>query len=329
MWVQRYDPTRLVNGPSGWNDWEGGQNNRGNSMHLPAGQEEAAHAVDKHDYGFRPKMFPVNDRRASFLGEFGGIGCRVKGHLWTENAWGYGGTGKDTDRSGVQQKFVSLMEHVGGLAYRGLAGSVYTQTTDVEGEINGLITYDRRVVKFDEAALAAVHAKVRRFAALGASPQAETTLAPTHDPDPKAWAYSFEEPAADWFRPAFDDGAWSRSAGGFGNGGIERGHPSAKVATRWATKTLWVRRHFNCAVPRQKLLAAFVNTFHDEDAEIYLNGTRILSLKGYVTDYCSYLVDAEAFAKAVKEGDNVLAVKVVQTTGNQYFDLGLSLVLGQ
>ena len=167
MWVQRYDPTRLVNGPSGWNDWEGGQNNHGNSKHLAAGEEEAAHAVDKHDYGFRPRMFPVNDRRASFLGEFGGIGCRVKGHLWTENAWGYGGTGNDTDRASVQQKFVSLMEHVGGLAYRGLAGSVYTQTTDVEGEINGLITYDRKVVKFDADALAAVHAKVRKLAASG------------------------------------------------------------------------------------------------------------------------------------------------------------------
>ena len=72
----------------------------------------------------------------------------------------YGGTGNDTDRASVQQKFVSLMEHVGGLAYRGLAGSVYTQTTDVEAEINGLMTYDRKVLKFDPAVLKAAHEKI-------------------------------------------------------------------------------------------------------------------------------------------------------------------------
>jgi len=94
VWTQKYDPSRIVDGPSGWNDYEGG--NKG--PHKPTGVEEAADLVDKHDYGKRPRMWPVNDRRASFLGEFGGIGCRVDGHLWTDKAWGYGGTGKDTDR---------------------------------------------------------------------------------------------------------------------------------------------------------------------------------------------------------------------------------------
>ena len=169
MWTQRYDPTRLVDGPSGWHDYEGGDmgwqlGQRGATKHRPLGEEEAAHAVDKHDYGPRPTMPPVNPRRASFLGEFGGIGCRVDGHLWTTNAWGYGDTGRDTDRSEVQQKFVALMDHVAGLAAQGLAGSVYTQTTDVEGEINGLVTYDRKVVKFDPAALAEVHRRVREAA---------------------------------------------------------------------------------------------------------------------------------------------------------------------
>ena len=328
MWTQRYDPTRLVDGPSGWNDYEGGDRGwkqRGGSSHKPLGEEEAAHAVDKHDYGVRPRMFPVNPRRASFLGEFGGIGCRVADHLWTTNAWGYGGTGNDVDRTAVQEKFIALMEHVGNLARRGLVGSVYTQTTDVEAEINGLITYDRRVVKFDPAALAAVHGRVRAKAAMGLVPTVAREVFPKRDPDPRAWAYAFEEPAADWFAPAFDDAAWKRSAGGFGGSGIERDQAAAKVATPWTTKTLWVRRHFAWAGTSEKLVEAVFDMFHDEDAEVYLNGVKILSAKGYTTDYVPFGVPAEAFAKAVRKGDNVLAVKVVQTAGGQFFDLGLSV----
>ncbi len=169
MWTQRHDPTRLVDGPSGWRDYEGGdlgwKDGKPNATrHKPLGEEEAAHAVDRHDYGSRPTMPPVNPRRASFLGEFGGIGCRVEGHLWTTNAWGYGDTGKYTDRKAVEGKYVALMDHVAGLVAQGLAGSVYTQTTDVEAEINGLVTYDRKVVKFDPAALAEVHRRVREAA---------------------------------------------------------------------------------------------------------------------------------------------------------------------
>lgn len=330
MWTQRYDPTRLVDGPSGWFDFEGGDRGwkaelRGGSAHKPLGEEEAAHAIDKHDYGARPQMFPVNPRRASFLGEFGGIGCRVADHLWTTNAWGYGGTGNDADRAAVQAKFVALMEHVGNLARRGLAGCVYTQTTDVEAEINGLITYDRKVVKFDPAALAAVHDRVRAKAALGLVPTVAKEVFPKRDPNPRAWAYTFDAPAADWFRPAFDDAAWKRSAGGFGGGGIEKAHAAAKVATPWTTKALWVRRHFAWDDAPAKIVEAVVEMFHDEDAEVYLNGERILAVTGYTTDYVPFGIDAEAFAKAVRKGDNVLAVKVVQTVGGQFFDLGLSV----
>ena len=331
MWTQRYDPTRLVDGPSGAHDWEGGDvwkkpaQGGGPTQHLPPGVEEAAHAVDKHDYGPRPRMWPVNDRRASFLGEFGGIGCRVEGHLWTTNAWGYGGTGRDADRRAVQEKFVTLMEHVAGLARRGLAGSVYTQTTDVEGEINGLLTYDRKVVKFDPAALAAVHDRVRAKAAQGGLPTETRAVLPIRDPNPTAWAYVFASPAEDWMRPAFDDAAWKRAAGGFGGRGIGRDHKAAKVATKWETNAIWLRRTFMLDAVPEKLLEATVEMFHDEDAEVYLNGQLILSAKGYTTDYVPYGIPAEKFRAAVKKGRNVLAVKVVQTVGAQFFDLGLSL----
>ena len=328
MWTQRYDPTRLVDGPSGAHDWEGGaiwMKPHRTTQHLPLGVEEAAHAVDKHDYGQRPKMHPLNPRRASFLGEFGGIGCRVEGHLWTTNAWGYGNTGRDVDRKAVQAKFVSLMEHVAGLAEGGLAGSVYTQTTDVEAEINGLLSYDRRVVKFDSAVLAAVHDKVRAAAARGLVPRTTRQLLSRLDPDSRAWAWTIEEPAAAWMQPSFDDSAWARACGGFGNKAITRDHPHAKVNTDWSTKTIWLRRHFTYAARPEKLLRVTAEMFHDEDAEIYLNGRLILSVPGYNTDWTSFTIPLDAFAAAVKAGDNVLAVKVKQEVGGQYFDLGLSI----
>lgn len=166
-WTREYDPShRLVNGPSGWRDFEGGDKSHDAKdrawTKFPAeGEPVSCDSVDRHDYNFRPTMHATNPGRVSFLGEYGGIGCRVAGHLWTDNAWGYGGTGGDTNRVEVQQKYIDLSAHVAGLAKKGLGGAVYTQTTDVEGEINGIMTYDRKVLKFDPAAMKQAHDEIR------------------------------------------------------------------------------------------------------------------------------------------------------------------------
>ena len=170
--VRRYDPTRLVNGPSGAFDWEGGHllpkgwtwTNRVETAHKPAGVCEAADVVDMHLYR-GPKMFKVNDRRVSFLGEFGGLGHPVEGHTWNgAKGWGYGGVSDTSTREGLEKTYLALMAKLGDLAEWGLAGSVYTQTTDVEIELNGLLTYDRKVLKYDAAKLRAAHAEVIRRA---------------------------------------------------------------------------------------------------------------------------------------------------------------------
>ena len=166
-WTREYDPShRLVNGPSGWRDFEGGDKSHDAKdrawTKFPAeGEPVSCDSVDRHDYNFRPTMHATNPGRVSFLGEYGGIGCRVAGHLWTDNAWGYGGTGGDTNRVEVQQKYIDLSAHVAELAKKGLGGAVYTQTTDVEGEINGIMTYDRKVLKFDPAAMKQAHDEIR------------------------------------------------------------------------------------------------------------------------------------------------------------------------
>ena len=107
-------------------------------------------------------MFAVNDRRVSFLGEFGGLGHPVEGHLWktTKGSWGYGGIEDTKTREGLEKTYLGLMDQVADLASKGLGGSVYTQTTDVEIEINGLLTYDRKVLKYNPAVLKAAHEKI-------------------------------------------------------------------------------------------------------------------------------------------------------------------------
>ena len=167
--TRRYDPTRLVNGPSGCFDWEGGHllpkgwdwADRVETTHKPLGVCEAADTVDMHLYR-GPTMFAVNDRRISFLGEFGGLGHPVEGHLWKEatGSWGYGGIEDTKTREGLEKTYLGLMDQLADLADKGLGGSIYTQTTDVEIEINGLMTYDRKVLKFDPAVLRRAHEKI-------------------------------------------------------------------------------------------------------------------------------------------------------------------------
>ncbi len=163
LWTMRYDTTRLVDGPSGWHDYEGGQlmqkNKRVNTEHLKFGAPAAGHCVDMHDYGGSPSMYPPNPYRASFLGEYGGCSLKVPGHRWQEDAKEFS-YGNSADRKALEKRYVGLMEKIAALAKKGLAGAIYTQTTDVENELNGLVTYDRKVVKFDAAVMRKAHQKI-------------------------------------------------------------------------------------------------------------------------------------------------------------------------
>ncbi|MEX0313606.1 MAG: hypothetical protein AB3N18_05475, partial [Allomuricauda sp.] len=85
--------------------------------------------------------------RVLLLGEFGGLGLPLKGHLWQKDKnWGYRNlTGKDE----LFQSYKRLIDQMPALINKGLSAAIYTQTTDVEGEVNGLMTYDRKVIKMD------------------------------------------------------------------------------------------------------------------------------------------------------------------------------------
>jgi beta-galactosidase/beta-glucuronidase len=137
--VKALDPTRLVDGPSGWEDRGWGD------LH------------DMHSYP-GPDMFPATKDRVSVLGEFGGLGLPLAGHLWWDKRnWGYR---TFEDRAALQAGYEGLIARLEPLVRQGLGAAIYTQTSDVEGEINGLMTYDRKVVKFDAAKLAELHRKL-------------------------------------------------------------------------------------------------------------------------------------------------------------------------
>ena len=93
-----------------------------------------------------PGMFPAEEDRASVLGEYGGLGLPVKGHSWQENGnWGYVSF---EDKDALFNRYNELNAGLRPLIEKGLSAAVYTQTTDVEIEVNGFMSYDREVLKY-------------------------------------------------------------------------------------------------------------------------------------------------------------------------------------
>ena len=92
------------------------------------------------------------------------------------------------------------------------------------------------------------------------------------------WRYTLEAPQGPWQTAAYDDASWKKGTGGFGTVGT----PGARVGTVWRTKTIWLRKRVPLAAALKKP-ALLVH--HDEDAEIYLNGQRVMALTGFRTDY--------------------------------------------
>ncbi|UCF20252.1 MAG: chitobiase/beta-hexosaminidase C-terminal domain-containing protein [Gemmatimonadota bacterium] len=131
--VRATDPTRLVNHASGWYERGSGD------------------VIDRHHYP-DPQPPTPEAGRAAVQGEFGGLGFNMPGHMWLEEGWGYD---LPPDRETLTQRFEDFFAIIRSAATeRGLSASVYTQTTDIESENNGLMTYDREVVKIEPEAVA-------------------------------------------------------------------------------------------------------------------------------------------------------------------------------
>ena len=140
-WTYKRDHSRLINPASGGN------------------LRECGDIMDWHNYP-KPCMGVHHADYILMLGEYGGLGLPVKDHLWNPDMlnWGYGGNRKDNND--LNNAYVEYAEMILPFIPQGMSGAIYTQTTDVEGEVNGFVTYDRKVIKFDVKRVHDVNQKV-------------------------------------------------------------------------------------------------------------------------------------------------------------------------
>lgn len=288
--TRQHDPTRLVDNASGWSDRNVGDVH---DLHIYPG----------------PGSPQPTDTRAAVLGEFGGLGLPLEGHTWQgKENWGYRSF---PDQASLTTAYLDLVEHLRPLiGSPGLSAAVYTQTTDVETEVNGLMTYDRKVMKIPVEVAAKAHR------ALYLPPPQITTLAATSQQKEQMWKFTTDKPAEGWEKPGFDDAAWKSAPGGFG----ERSTPGSVVRTDWKTNDIWLRRTFDLKEKPTGELRFYVH--HDEDTEIYLNGVLAARMTGWTTDYRSFKMTPESIA-TLKAGTNTMSVHCRQTGGGQYIDVGL------
>jgi hypothetical protein len=288
QWLKTTDPSRLVDNASGWTDMRVGD------------------LIDVHSYP-GPNVPAFESGRAAVLGEFGGLGFPVEGHSWSSRCWGYLMLENPKD---LAARYSRALKQVWALnKLRGLSAAVYTQTTDVETECNGLLTYDRATNKIDIATLQGANRGVFP------GPPMKVILADAMLGRTK-WRYTVEKPSDDWYKAAFDASAWSEGQGGFGAPGTPGSYPN----TTWKTADIWLRTEF--ILGPEDLNTVKLRVYHDEDADIYLNGVIAAQLKSFITDYEEIEISKEA-ARTLRPGNNTIAVHCHQTTGGQGIDVGI------
>ncbi|MCA8978199.1 MAG: beta-galactosidase [Planctomycetes bacterium] len=282
------DPTRPIDSASGWTDRGKG------SVH------------DVHRYP-GPGMPALEKDRAAVLGEFGGLGLPLQGHTWQDEAnCGYRSFATAAELTAA---YVDLVRRLEPLVWRGLAAAVYTQTTDVEIEVNGVMTYDRARIKIPVEAAAAAARRLYLPA-----PTLAVVL-PTSEVNAATWRFTNEDPGPGWFEAGFAADAWHEGPGGFG----EPSTPGAVVRTRWKSADIWLRREIDLGRWNGEVR---LSIHHDEDASVYLNGILAARLHGYTTGYELVPIDGDALA-GLHEGKNLIAIHCHQTGGGQYIDAGL------
>ncbi len=284
-WTKKLDPTRLVNSASGGNFVETGD------------------IMDIHVYP-GPGVPDRDPKRAIVLGEFGGLGLPVEKHTWQDkNNWGYRNF---TDAKEMMARYEELIRNLVLLKSKGLSAAIYTQTTDVEGEVNGFLTYDRDIAKMPIDWLRKVNTTVY------GPPLEMQAILPTADDKAGEWLYTESQPTGNWFGEGFDASGWKKGKSGFGT----QGTPGAVIGTVWSSNNIWIRREFEGTDISGDL---WLKVHHDEDATVYVNGRAVAKFEGYVGSY-SFKDIPDGI---LRPGKNVIAVECKQTRGGQFIDAGI------
>jgi hypothetical protein len=278
-WTRQYDKTRIINGVSGWTDRGVGDMN------------------DAHQYP-GPAMEPAeqNPGRVIVLGEFGGLGLPLEEHLWNPKMRNWGYRTYHTSEKLITE-YTRLMHNLYPMKHRGLAAAIYTQTTDVEGEVNGLITYDRKSVKFDPALMRMLHKP------LYDAPVKSFVIFPDSEVKPQPLLITGNEPLSALVTPL--DKSTLASV-------------NAPVALQKGDNRRAVRSFSLKTIPDNLQLRILAHG----NAKVYLNGKLILdkfiqTKRHYddvnISEYCGYL----------RAGENQLVVELSKVADNSQFDFGL------
>lgn len=288
--TRKWDPTRLVNNASGWVD------------------KGVGDIADTHAYP-GPWSGKPEAKRAAVNGEFGGVTMRVDGHVWTtKDTFAYGAV--LTKSWLTTKRFQDLMKKAYQLRdTQGTSAFVYTQITDVEQEINGLLTYDRAVIKVDP--IIATAANRGKFLPLPPNPNPQ--LVATAEEEAQTWLFTTDKPADSWYAPIFNTGGWKSRPAPFGQG-------LGNIRTDWSSSDIWLRREV--ILPEEIPAKLSILARHDEDVEIYINGVLATTAKGYTDDYAELPMSEDARA-TLKPGKNIIAVHCHQTIGGQLIDVGI------
>lgn len=293
--VQRLDQSRLVNAASGWMDFGLGD------------------IIDCHTYP-DPMLHttPFNDRVAA-SGEYGGVTLKIEGHSWGRSGVNYA-TVENSEE--LTQRFNDLTGEIQKLQKEGIWGAVYTQTTDIEEELNGLITYDRKVVKLNEKQMASIRKEIESTIHTRIS----NLLNASDVSDREEWAYTTAVPSGSWMQPEYDDSAWKRGMGGFG----AVNPPNTFIRTEWNTSDLYLRRSFRVGgLTQSEIDNIKLWIYYDDDCEVYINGIKAFETKGWINKYVIKPINEEARKTIRANSTNVIAIHVHQNQGGQYIDAGL------
>lgn len=297
---QRYGKTTLICCASGWTD------------------AEVGNIIDSHSYP-QPSC-PYNANRAAVCGEYGGITLKVPGHIWPGGDFQYTTVETGDDFTAF---FSGLCDQIKDLYYQGLNAAVYTQISDVEIEKNGIMTYDRKVIKPTSPTGQLRDKIVECINMPQSNVRIKTILSTTKDHIYK-WRYTTEAGVPRrWFDTGFDDRQWKTGEAAFG-----ANMPQASahlVNTPWTTNQIYMRRWFYLGDIDEDIIKQFRFTvFHDDDIEIYINGVWAASRAGCVFNYSPLDISTEALSTLKPNSWNLIAVGGKQGTGQQIMDVGIS-----
>jgi hypothetical protein len=273
-------------------------------------------ASDIRDFHNYPSPVAPNVRNEQMLvcGEYGGIGYYEQGHIWSE------GNPYETVNS-YEKLLEKYSLYADMLVYfksnKGLSAGVYTEITDVEMELNGLMTYDRKVIKGDIKDFYDVNQRIIN------EYRYYTEIVPTSEETPQSWKYTTSQPASNWQTVGYDVSAWATGNGGFGT----EGTPGAIIGTEWKTNNIWLRRKFNLPANALDTGQLMLKVHHDEACKVYINGVLALELTGYTGSYVFYDITSAARSALIPGGVNTLAVYCNQSYGGQYIDVGFSTMI--